>query len=206
MKEETINRDLLKNWDFESLIFFGKWLLVNKKTGYGLVCIHGVHLAFKIGTLLQLKWEDVIDVETGLCKKVLLIYGEEERKLGDFFKNITNEIFQQVKSEEGFKMDDNIYRHFKTKRNLTSATLKRELQTLYGKFKKAVYDNAGLEINLRKPSTNMLEKAWGTQVVKHYNHTKKSFIRVSRFLGHGTLKITSEFLELEVNDCKFRPC
>ena len=200
MEEEKVNKDLEKIWDFDALVLFSKWLFENKKIGHGLLCVHGVHLAFKIGTLLQLKWEDLIDSETGFIKDVLVLEGEEKRKLGHFFQNITNEIFEKVKMEEGFKLDDYIYKHYKTKKVLTSATLKRELQTLYSNFKMDLSDKFGLKVNFRKPSTNMFEKAWGRQVVKHYNYTKKSFMKVSKFLGHGTLKLTIEFLECEIND------
>ncbi len=204
--------DKEKEWSTENIIIFSFWLLKRKEYGYSMLCIHGSCLGIKVSTLLRLKWDDFIDNNimfedeiTSMTKDELVIKsdkkdGKRVYELSSFIKSITNYIYEQVIENADSKIDDFIYINEKTGKVLSTSTLNRELNKLYGQFKQEVLDTIYIDLNFSPLKTNTFEIAWAKDMVTKYNYSKKIFILVSKHMGHRTVSDTINLLGIEPND------
>jgi len=204
--------DKEKEWSTENIIIFSFWLLKRKEYGYSMLCIHGSCLGIKVSTLLRLKWDDFIDNNimfedeiTSMTKDELVIKsdkkdGKRVYELSSFIKSITNYIYEQVIENADSKINDFIYINEKTGKVLSTSTLNRELNKLYGQFKQEVLDTIYIDLNFSPLKTNTFEIAWAKDMVTKYNYSKKIFILVSKHMGHRTVSDTINLLGIEPND------
>lgn len=196
-------------WTTENLVMFGMWLVNRGEYGYGLLCIHGSCIGIKVGTLLKLKWEDYIEEFNDESKLSLDFYDEKKSTyqsypLSHFIMRYTewtyHNDFQIDFKDDHRKMESPIYCNSKTGKALTTSSLNRELNKFYQEFRQEVYSKTYLDLKLRELKTNAFEIAWARDFVTKYNFTKKSFITISKHMGHRTVNDTINLLELEPND------
>jgi hypothetical protein len=189
-----------KNWTSKALVFFGMWLWREKEYGHAMLCLHAPQWGLKIGTQLNITWNDVMITETGLSKHELWIRDKEtpHREINDFIGQLLNMAYYELSNESLIKnADDSIYMNYRTGKPLTSSTLNRELQAHVKQFEYDIKKRTGVVLNYKPLKTNAFEIAWAMDMVKKYNYSKQVFIAVSNFMGHRTLKDTIKLLELE---------
>jgi hypothetical protein len=185
-----------KNWTSKALVFFGMWLWKEKEYGHALLCMQAPQWGLKIGTQLNITWDDVINTENGLCKPELWIKDKEtpHRKINQFIGQLLEMAYYELPIKN---IEDSIYMNYRTGKPLTSSTLNRELQAHAKQFEYEIEKQTGFKLNYKPLKTNAFEIAWAMDMVKKYNYTKQVFIAVSNFMGHRTLKDTIQLLELE---------
>ncbi len=190
----------LQNWTSKALVFFGMWLWKEKEYGHAMLCMHAPQWGLKIGTQLNITWDDVMDTETGLSKHELWIRDKEtpHRKMNQFISQLLEMAYYELSKESLIKYaDDSIYLNYRTGKPLTSSTLNRELQAHVKQFEHEIEKRTGYKLNYKPLKTNAFEIAWAMDMVKKYNYTKQVFVAVSNFMGHRTLKDTVKLLEME---------
>jgi hypothetical protein len=69
---------------------------------------------------------------------------------------------------------------------------------LYKKTKEEIIQLTGYELIYREIETNAFEIAWGREMVNYYRFAKQAFIKVSKRMGHRTLKDTIALLEFDI--------
>lgn len=186
------------HWQSKMIILFGIWLWKNMEYGHSLLCIHGPQWGFKIGTLLKVCWDDVINIQEDgeATAKIDLIILDIEKSIRPT-SDLTRDSIERAYWELDINFEDSIYMNYKTKKPLTSSTLNRELQRLGDKFLKEIKENTGIEFNYKPLKTNGFEIAWALDMVKKYNYSKQVFSAVSDYMGHRTIKDTIKLLEVE---------
>lgn len=186
-----------KHWSSELIIIFGMWLWERKFYGHGLLCIHGPIWGYKIGRQLKLSWDDFSYVSGKIMPILELPYeGEHKRAVS----GVVMKYLELAKELHKGSITDRIYVNSKTGKPLTTSTLNRELQTLSAQFIGEHIRKHGVSLKLKPLKSNAFEIAWALKNVERYNYSKKSFIEVSKFMGHRTLKDTIRLLEAEPND------
>lgn len=186
----------LKNWSSELLVIFGMWLWENKRYGHALLCIHGPIWGYKIGRQLKISWDDFVGV-SGRFRPILeLPYKDEQPRpvTGTALKYL--ELAQQLHKGP---LTDRIYLNHKMK-PLSTSTLNRELQVHSTQFIGEIYRKYDIRLNLKPLKSNAFEIAWALKNVERYNYSKKSFIAVSKHMGHRSLKDTIQLLGVEPFD------
>lgn len=191
-------------WSTENLVMFGMWLVNKGEYGYGLLCIHGSCLGLKIGTLLQIKWKDLIDIN-GECMMFIEIFDKKKDEpdffsLTEFLMQYTEKVYRNNFHEEIEARESPIYINSKTGKVLTTSSLNRELNKFYSEFKLETYSKTNFKLTLRELKTNSFEIAWARDFVAKYNFSKKVFIIVSKHMGHRTVNDTINLLEIEPQD------
>ncbi|MFW0739945.1 hypothetical protein [Flavobacterium sp. T12S277] len=186
----------LRNWTSKALVFFGMWLWQEKEYGHAMLCMHAPQLGLKIGTQLNITWNDVINPEDGLRRDEVNLRDKDTnvRNINTFFGQLLEMAYYELSIKNS---DDFIYINYKTGKQLTSSTLNRELQALVKRFERDVKERTGLVLDYKPLKTNAFEIAWAMDMVKKYNYSKQVFIAVSNFMGHRTLKDTIKLLEIE---------
>jgi len=186
----------LKNWSSELLVIFGMWLWENKRYGHALLCIHGPIWGYKIGHQLKITWSDFVGVSGRLRPILELPFKDEQRRpvVGTALKYL--ELAQQMHKGS---LTDSIYVNHKDK-PLSTSTLNRELQAHCAQFIGEIYRKYGFVLKLKPLKSNAFEIAWALKNVQRYNYSKKSFIAVSKHMGHRSLKDTIEQLGVEPLD------
>jgi hypothetical protein len=192
-------------WDTKGLTFLGFWALKKHQYGHGLLIFHATAFGAKVGNLLHIKWDvfkkevtkdyvffDYEDIEIETSNGEKLTFGFHLIKQCEF---VFNHI---IKQNPNFSYDDFMYTNSKTGKVITTSTLKRELQTLYKKTKEEIIELTGYELIYREIETNAFEIAWGREVVNYYRFAKQAFIKVSKRMGHRTLKDTIALLEFDI--------
>lgn len=208
MNNQHKNREILEDtWDIRGLVFFGYWALRKHQFGHGLLIFHATALGVKVGNILHFKWNifkmekdgdyvyfdyNTIEVEAGNGEILKLDY--EIIKQSEIVYNTIG------KYNADLCDDDFIYINSTTGKVITTSTLKRELKNLYKKTKDEVKDLTGCELMYREIETNVFELAWAREMVRYYRYTKQAFIKVSKRMGHRTLKDTIALLELDMMD------
>jgi hypothetical protein len=190
----------LKNWTSKALVFLGMWLWREKEYGHAMLCMHAPQLGLKIGTQLNITWNDVINTEDGLRQNEVNLRDKEAhvRDISNFFGQLLEMAYYELSIESLIKSaDDSIYLNYRTGKPLTSSTLNRELQAHVKRFESEIKNRTGLILDYKPLKTNAFEIAWAMDMVKKYNYSKQVFIAVSNFMGHRTLKDTIQLLELE---------
>ena len=194
-------------WDTRGLIFLGYWALRKKQYGHGLLIFHATALGVKVGNILHLQWKifhkqnvgdefvfqyDAFEIEAG---------NGEVLKIDYHIIKQSEIVFNRIRKDNSRLSDDDyIYTNSTTGKVLTTSTLKRELQTIYRKAKDEVKELTGRELLYRDVETNVFELAWARAMVHYYRYTKQAFIKVSKRMGHRTLKDTVALLEMDMMD------
>ena len=204
-KQHGLNDNYGDIWDTKGLTFLGYWALKKHQFGHGLLIFHATAFGAKVGNLIHIKWDvfkkeitkdyvffDYNDIEIETSNGEKLTFGFHLIKQYEFVFNAI------IKQNPNFSYDDFIYTNSKTGKVLTTSTLKRELQTLYKKTKVEIKDLTGYELVYREIETNAFEIAWGREIVNYYRFAKQAFIKVSKRMGHRTLKDTIALLEFDI--------
>jgi hypothetical protein len=206
-KQHSINNNLRDFWDTRGLVFLGYWALRKHQYGHGLLIFHATAFGVKVGNILHLKWgifkkETVGEYVEFYRKEIEIVAGNGERLVLDGFIIKQCEIvFNRIKKDNPDLSDDDfIYTNSSTGKVLTTSTLRRELQALHKKMRDEIFDLIKCQILYREIETNAFELAWAREIVHYYRYTKQAFIKVSKRLGHRTLKDTIELLEMDVMD------
>ena len=187
----------IKNWSSEMLVIFGMWLWNNKRYGHGLLCIHGPIWGYKIGRQLKISWDDFYD-STGSFNNVLeLPYSDEHQRP---VNGLALKYLMSAKEMHLGPVTDRVYLNNNTGKPLTTSTLNRELGVLSAQFIGELIRKYGISLKLKPLKSNAFEIAWALKNVERYNYSKKSFIAVSKFMGHRSLKTTIELLGVEPLD------
>lgn len=189
----------LSNWTSKALVFFGMWLWKEKEYGHALLCMHAPQWGLKIGTQLNITWDDVINAEDGSCKHEISIKDKEtpHRLINPFIKETIERAYAELPIKN---IEDSIYMNYRTGKPLTSSTLNRELQRYSDKFASEILRNTLLFVLYKPLKSNAFEIAWAMDMVKKYNYSKQVFTAVSSFMGHRTVKDTIQLLEMEPVD------
>jgi hypothetical protein len=192
-------------WDTRGLTFLGYWALRQHQFGHGLLIFHATAFGVKVGNILHFKWSVFKKEITN--EYVYFDYNPIELETGNGEKLVFNfHIIKQceivfnaiIKHNQNFSHDDFMYTNSKTGKVLTTSTLRRELKTLYKKTKDKVFKMTGQELAYREIETNVFEIVWGREMVNYYRFAKQAFIKVSKRMGHRTLKDTIALLEFEI--------
>ena len=205
MKKQHLNNDLGDMWDTKGLTFLGFWALQKHQFGHGLLILHATAFGVKVGNILHIKW-DIFkkEVNGGYVyfdyAPIEILAGNDEILIFDYHIIKQSEIvFNAIKKyNPHFPFDDFMYVNSTTGKVLNTSTLKRELQTLYKKTKDEIKELTGYDLIYRDIATNSFELAWAREMVNYYQFTKQVFLKVSKRMGHRTLKDTIALLELEI--------
>ncbi len=210
-----------KIWETSILINFGYWLIdIKKEYGYGLLCIHSTCLGAKVGTLLDLKWKDffINDVSDDYKNEMLNCIPVEvleiknsknsTRKfyeISEFMQKITRNTFINNFHVDNRDGENFVYVTTKKTRQLSTTSLNKELNKLYEQYAEYINLKFNIKLNMRQLKTNAFEIAWGREMIKEYNYSKKVFIEISKYMGHRSVQDTIELLEINPIE-KIRMC
>lgn len=181
-----------QNWNTKEILKFSTWLWDERQYSYSLLALHGICWGLKIGTQLNLKWDDIID-EEGNSKDFLNISNDiEPIPISPFCKELNQILFK----EQRIKLSDLIYVNYKTKKIIETSNLSKNLQRFSEAYLIEEYgkDN-GLNFETMKGTTFQL--AWVLDMLKIHNYTKKSFLDVGKYIGKKTLKEMINFVGFE---------
>jgi hypothetical protein len=180
------------NWNTKEILKFSTWLWDERQYSYSLLAMHGICWGLKIGSQLNLKWEDIID-EKGNPKDVLIIDKESEPiKISPFCKELNTMVFRELKPQKS----DLIYINYKTKKLIETSNLSKNLQRFSEAFLNEIYgDDAVSKYEPMKGTTFQL--AWVLDMLSTFNFSKKSFIDVGNYIGKKTLKEMIKFVGFE---------
>lgn len=180
------------NWNTKEILKFSTWLWDERQYSYSLLAMHGICWGLKIGSQLNLKWEDIID-EKGNPKDVLIIDKESEPiKISPFCRELNNMVFRELKP----KISDLIYVNYKTKKVIETSNLSKNLQRFSESYIIDLYgDDAVSKFETMKGTTFQL--AWVLDMLSIYNYSKKSFVDVGSYIGKSTLKEMIKFVGFE---------
>ena len=193
-------------WSTEYLVLFGKWLTEKKNEhGYGLLCIHASCLGLKVSNMLDLTWSDFIEEYQYETKNELVIKNLKNNSrqilpLSAFIQRYTEWAYKNDYWDKNRTLDSKIYVNLKTGKVLTTSTLNRELNRYYDMFKTEILDRTDTSLCLEPLKTSTFQTCWGRDMVKKYNYSKKTFILVSKYMGHRTVNDTIKILKREPND------
>lgn len=180
------------NWDTKEILKFSTWLWDERQYSYSLLAMHGICWGLKIGSQLNLKWEDIID-KNGNPKDVLMIDKESEPiVISPFCKELNNMVFRELKPN----LSDLIYVNYKTKKVIETSNLSKNLQRFSESYIIDLYGEESVsKFETMKGSTFQL--AWVHDMLSIYNYSKKSFIDVGIYIGKNTLKEMIKFVGFE---------
>ena len=181
-----------QNWNTKEILKFSTWLWDERQYSYSLLALHGICWGLKIGTQLNLKWDDIID-EEGNSKDFLNISNDiEPIPISPFCKELNQILFKKQR----IKLSDLIYVNYKTKKIIETSNLSKNLQRFSEAYLIEEYgkDN-GLNFETMKGTTFQL--AWVLDMLKIHNYTKKSFLDVGKYIGKKTLKEMINFVGFE---------
>lgn len=189
----------MKHWSSELLILFGMWLWKRGEYGYALLCIHGPIWGYKIGHQLKITWYDVLHDDDFEVKHAILYPDKyvDHRLIGGIARDYIEKTRDAVEFDN---WEDSIYMNYRTKKQLSTSTLNRELQKLSEGFLKDLEEQIDFSLNLKPLKSSAFQIAWALKTVERYHYSKKSFVAVSKFMGHRTLKDTIKILEVEPYD------
>ncbi len=189
----------LKHWSSKLISIFGMWLWKKGEYGHALLCITGPQWSFKIGQQLSITWNDMFDVNHDSFYLDIPV-----RDKSEYIRHVSGLAGQYIElAYETFEienMNDSLYINSKTGKPLTTSSLNRELKRFSKQFIKEQEEKLEAKLYLKELKSNAFQIAWGLSTVKKYYYSKKSFVAVSRFLGHRTLKDTISLLEVSPND------
>lgn len=190
-------KDNTRHWSSELLTIFGFWLWEQGHHGHALLCITGPAWGMKVGHQLKLTWGMFVS-ELQPVTSVLKQPAKDNYDRG--VSGVINEYLEMAQSQNKADMNDNVFVNSKTGNPLTTSTLNRELDALSSEFVKELKEKIGVGLQLKTLKSNAFEIAWALKNISRYNYSKKSFIAVSKHMGHRTLKDTISLLEEEPND------
>lgn len=186
-----------KHWSSELITIFGFWLWKQGHHGHALLCITGPAWGMKVGHQLKLTW-DMFITEISSVTSVLKQPAKDNYDRG--ISGVIQQYLELAQSQNQAKLNDKVFINSNTGKPLTTSTLNRELDALSSKFIKELSDRFGVEFKLKPLKSNAFEIAWALKNVERYYYSKKSFIAVSKHMGHRTLKDTINLLEVEPKD------
>lgn len=186
-----------KHWTSELITIFGMWLWDQGHHGHALLCITGPAWGMKIGHQLKLTWRMFVS-EISDVASVLKQPAKDNYDRG--VSGVIREYLELAQLQNKADLNDRVFVNSKTGKPLTTSTLNRELDALSSQFIKELSDRFGVGLNLKPLKSNAFEIAWALKNVARYSYSKKSFIAVSKHMGHRTLKDTINLLEVEPND------
>lgn len=188
-----------KHWTSELLTLLGVWLWEKGEHGHGLLCITGPQWGYKVGQQLSIMWDDIIDYDNQDLNWELYIpeVSNTNRPIDEIARDYLVKLYKMQKEIDG---GESIFTNSKTGKPLTSSTLNRELQRFSKMFLAEMEEKVGYKINLKPLKSNAFEIAWAMKMLEKYHYSKKSFVEISKFMGHRTLKDTIKLLEVEPFD------
>lgn len=183
------------NWNTKEILKFSTWLWDERQYSYSLLAMHGICWGLKIGSQLNLKWEDIID-NKGNPKDVLVIDNESEPiKISPFCKELNNLVFRELKPQ----ISDLIYINYKTKKLIETSNLSKNLQRFSEAYLIELYGEGSVSKFETMKGTSF-QLAWVLDMLGTYNYSKKSFIDVGNYIGKKTLKEMIKFVGFEPNE------
>jgi len=181
-----------QNWNTKEILKFSTWLWDEQQYSYSLLALHGIFWGLKIGTQLNLKWNDIIN-ENGIPKDVLNINSDIDSILiSPFCKEVNNMAFQELRPN----ITDLIYINNKTKKIIETSNLSKNLQRFSEVYLLEEYGE-GNELNLEPMKGTTFQLAWVLDMLKINNYSKKSFLDVGKYIGKKTLKEMINFVGFE---------
>jgi hypothetical protein len=192
--------DSQKHWSSKMLVLFGTWLWKHEEYGHALLCMHGAQWGLKIGTLLSITWDDVVQYDDGFCKPELWLYRKDESILRPINIDMNQNIAKAYAKLPIVNFEDSLYMNYKTGKPLTSSTLNRELQRFSERFLAEIKEKTSFDFNFKPLKTNAFEIAWALDMVKKYHYSKQVFSALSSHMGHRTIGDTIKLLEVEPTD------
>ena len=180
------------NWNTKEILKFSTWLWEERQYSYSLLAMHGICWGLKIGSQLNLKWEDIID-EKGNPKDVLTIDKDVDSiKISPFCKELNSIVYQELKPNKS----DLIYINYKTKKVIETSNLSKNLQRFSEAYLIDLYGEAfASKFETMKGTTFQL--AWVLDMLESYKYSKKAFIEVGNYIGKKTLKEMINFVGFE---------
>ena len=175
------------------------WLWEKGEYGHALLCIHGPQWGYKIGHQLKITWHDVMTTDDWE------VYGElmypdkyvDHRPIIGIARDYIELASKTVKFEN---WEDSLYMNYKTGKPLSTSTLNRELQKFSELFLKELEQKTDMTFNLKPLKSSAFQIAQALNTLERYHFSKKSFVSISKFMGHRTLKDTIMILEVEPYD------
>ena len=181
-----------QKWNTKEILKFSTWLWDERQYSYSLLALHGICWGLKIGTQLNLKWNDIID-EKGNSKDILNIGNDiDPITISSFCKELNFVVFQALMPERA----DLIYINYKTKKIIETSNLSKNLQRFSEAYLVEVYGEESV-LNFETMKGTTFQLAWVLDMLKLYNYTKKAFIDVGKFIGKKTLKEMINFVGFE---------
>lgn len=190
-------KDNTKHWSSELITIFGFWLWEQGHHGHALLCITGPAWGMKVGHQLKLTWGMFVSEITTITPVLKQPAKDNYDRL---VSSVMVEYLELAHSQQNPEMNDKVFTNSKTGKPLTTSTLNRELDALSSEFVKELSEKMGVRLKLKPLKSNAFEIAWALKNIARYSYSKKSFIAVSKHMGHRTLKDTISLLEEEPND------
>ncbi|WP_461589704.1 hypothetical protein [Winogradskyella sp.] len=121
---------------------------------------------------------------------------EISRYVSEMSRDYLIKLFDLIEAE-GIDVNESIYINSKTGKPLNTSSLNRELKRFSEMFLKMLKEKHEWNLNLKPLKSNAFQIAWALKMLYRYHYSKKAFIAVSKFMGHKSLKYTTDLLEIE---------
>ena len=169
-----------------------KSLIQDKNYPYAILLVLGSIYGLKLAKLLALKWGDLIN-ESGEYKSNINISGHEfETRLG-FTSDFMTYLRKQMINQE---LTDYIFVNQQSGKLITNQRVNRELRAIQNKYQNIVSMPYGFDSDTHR-------RVFGIEVWKRHHYQNNAITSLRKFFGHGSDRITREFLMIPPREKKY---
>lgn len=178
-----MKKDYKKHFNIHDIVRLVQHLVKDEQYGYAFMLMIGSTLGYKIGMLLDMKWENFVD-ENGKCLNQIKTGLNEPRPVTKFLKGFIEYVYQKTGNPS---LDSTPFVHHTTKEQFNTRTLNRELKRIQKKYISIV----GMPYPLE---TDTMRRVFGLSVWDKWHYQNAALGVLRKHFGHNSDKMTREFL------------
>ena len=178
-----MKKDYKKHFNIHDIVRLVQQLVKDEQYGYSFMLMIGSALGYKIGMLLDMKWENFVD-EKGKCVNEIKTVIGEPRPVTKFLKGFIEYVYKKTGNPS---LDSSPFVHHSTKEQFNTRNLNRELKRIQKKYVSIV----GMPYPLE---TDTMRRVFGLSVWDKWHYQNAALGVLRKHFGHNSDKMTREFL------------
>lgn len=178
-----MKKDYKKHFNIHDIVRLVQHLVKDKQYGYGFMLIIGSTLGYKVGILLEMKWENFVDVN-GKSVDEIKAGITEPRPVSRFLKSFIEFLYQETGAPA---LDSSPFVNHATEEMFNTRNLNRELRRIQKKYVSVV----GMPYPLE---TDTMRRVFGLSVWDKWHYQNAALGVLRKHFGHNSDKMTREFL------------
>ncbi|MFH6963708.1 hypothetical protein ACHRVK_15625 [Flavobacterium plurextorum] len=129
-----MKKDYKKHFNIHDIVRLVQHLVKDEQYGYGFMLMVGSTLGYKIGMLLEMKWENFVDTD-GKCLSEIRTGISEPRPVMLFLRGFIEYVYQKSGNPQ---LDSSPFVNHETKEKFNTRNLNRELRRIQKKYASVV--------------------------------------------------------------------